>query len=346
MANNYPSFMAGMGIIGRMAAITMPVVNEAPQLRPLNILRDLPNVADLIEKCFASTMDSEGRSYLQQMRRAGRDNSFLRWASNAVETAAMPLSGYVWEESGQIIGNVSLIPHRSKHKRIYLIANVATHPDHRRRGIGRALTLAAVHHAQARRASEIWLHVRDDNPGAISLYDQLGFAEIARRTTWMGRPDRHASAPRGAFIARRHTRDWPLQKAWLEQVYPEFMSWYQPMPWNMLQPGLAASLYRFLLDYNVRHWSARAGGSPIAFLSWQAVNGQNDRLWAAIPERVNETILTALLTQARIELAWRQGLTLDFPAGQFIQAFEQAGFHPHRTLLWMKLMDASHVHDS
>ncbi len=152
-----------------MAAITIPLLAETPQLRPLNILHDLPAVADLIEKCFASTMDAEGRSYLQQMRRAGRDNSFLRWAASAVETASMPLSGYVWEENGQIIGNVSLIPHHHKRKKYYLIANVATHPDHRRRGIGRALTEVAIRHARARNSSEIWLHVRDDNPGAIAL---------------------------------------------------------------------------------------------------------------------------------------------------------------------------------
>jgi len=28
-------------------------------MRPLNILRDLPAVADLIEMCFASTMDAK-----------------------------------------------------------------------------------------------------------------------------------------------------------------------------------------------------------------------------------------------------------------------------------------------
>ena len=51
----------------------------------------------------------------------------------------------------------------------------------RRRGIGRALTVAAMHHARQRRASETWLHVRDDNPGAIALYAGLGFDELARR---------------------------------------------------------------------------------------------------------------------------------------------------------------------
>ena len=329
-----------------MAAITIPILKEVPQLRPLNVLRDLPSVADLIEKCFASTMDSDGRSYLQQMRRAGRDNTFLRWASNAVETASMPLSGYVWEENGQIIGNVSLIPHRYKHRKIYLIANVATHPDYRRRGIGRALTTAAIYHAQARHASETWLHVRDDNPGAISLYEQLGFQEILRRTTWQAQPDRNASLGYSLSITSRHPRDWPLQKEWLQQRYPEWMSWYQPMPWRSLQPDFFASLVRFLMDYSLRHWVVRIHGEISAMLSWQAVTGQNDRMWLASPEDADGKAVAALLAHARAELSWRPVLIVDFPAGQHNQAFEEAGFRPHRTLLWMKLMEERHVNPS
>ena len=327
-----------------MAAITIPILAETPQLRPLNILRDLPCVADLIEKCFASTMDAEGRSYLQQMRRAGRDNSFLRWAANAVETASMPLSGYIWEENGEIIGNVSLIPHRHKHKRIYLIANVAVHPDRRRRGIGRSLTLAAMLHARQRHASETWLHVRDDNPGAIALYASLGFEELARRTMWQAKPDRNASVDgSGLAITRRYSRDWPLQETWLQRLYPNLLTWYQPMPWNSLRPGLGPIFYRFMMDYSVRHWVARTDGIPTAIVSWQAMAGQNDRLWAAVPPESSEHALAALLLHARRELSWRQALTLDFPAGEYNNSIEEAGFQSHRTLLWMKLKPENSV---
>ncbi len=279
-----------------MAAITIPILAETPQLRPLNILHDLPGVADLIEKCFASTMDADGRNYLQQMRRAGRDNSFLRWASNAVETASMPLSGYVWEEAGEIIGNVSLIPHRHNHKKIYLIANVAVRPDFRRRGIGRSLTIAAMTHSRQRHASETWLHVRDDNPGAIALYANLGFEELARRTMWVARPDRNANAVTGEFtVTKRSSHDWPVQKDWLQRLYPDLLTWYQPMPWISLQPGLSGLFYRLIMDYTVRHWVARKGGAISAILSWQAMAGQNDRLWAAVAPQGSEQTLLALL---------------------------------------------------
>ena len=316
-------------------------------MRPLNILRDLPGVADLVEKCFADTMDPEGRRYLQQMRRAGQDNAFMRWASNMVESVSMPLSGYIWEEKGIIIGNVSLIPYRNARKKIYLIANVAVHPDFRRRGIGRALTVAAMRHAEAHHAIATWLHVRSDNPGAIALYISLGFEELARRTTWQARPDRNATIDGlGIAITGRPARDWPQQENWLQRIYPDLLTWYQPMPWKSLRAGIRAFIYRFMLDQEIHHWLARAEGNLAAVLSSQSMPDQNDRLWAAVPPQGSERALTALLLHARRALCWRQNLTLDFPAGEYASAIEAAGFHEHRTLLWMKLGEANSVHPS
>ena len=330
-----------------MAAITAPILSQTPQLRALNILRDLPGVADLVEKCFADTIDSEGRRYLQQMRRAGQDNSFMRWAANAVESVSMPLSGYIWEEHGEIIGNVSLIPYRHKQQKIYLIANVAVHPDHRRKGIGRELTVAAMRHARARHASETWLHVREDNPGAIALYTGLGFNELARRTLWQAKPDRNAALPEaGISVGKRAERDWPQQEKWLQQVYPDVLTWYQPMPWSSLRPGLVSLLYRFMMDQEVRHWLARTNGGISAILSWQGIPDMNDRLWASVPPEGGEDALTALLIHGRRNLPWRQNLSLDFPAGQYSAAIEAAGFHQNRTLLWMKLQAEIPVYPS
>ena len=324
-------------IINWMAAITSPIPISSQHLRPLNIVRDLPGVADLVEKCFANTMDAEGRNYIQQMRRAGQDNAFLRWASTAVETVSMPLSCYVWEENGEIIGNVSLIPYRHSRKKYYLIANVAVRLEDRRRGIGRSLTIVAMQHARPRHAFETWLHVRADNPGAIELYRSLGFIELARRTSWQASPDPNISPDVSAVsITSRAIRDWSTQEAWLHRLYPDLMAWYQPMPWLPLRPGPGPMLYRFLIDVTIRHWVARSGSSCSAVLSWQAMANKNDLLWAAVPPDGGEASLTALLLHARRALALRQKLTLDFPAGKYDASMETSGFQRYRTLLWMR----------
>jgi len=323
-----------------MAAGPSLVLSGMAQLRPLNVLRDLPAVADLVETCFANTMDAEGRRYIQQMRRAGQDNAFLRWATTAVETVSMPLSGFVWEENSEVIGNVSLIPYRWKKRRYFLIANVAVRPDQRRRGIGRFLTQAAMDQARRRGADEIWLQVRDDNPGAIDLYRSLGFVEMARRTTWQAKPDRTTPLPEPPeTITRRRKRDWGLQEDWLRRLYPGLMDWYQPTPWTLLRPGPGPALYRFVLDSDIRHWAVREGERLRCVLTWQAMTGMSDRLWAALPPGEDPSALTVLLAAVRRSMTWRQSLTLDFPAGECQAAIETAGFHIHRTLLWMKVVE-------
>jgi RimJ/RimL family protein N-acetyltransferase len=271
------------------------------------------------------------------MRRAGKDNFFLRWANSVVETASLPLSGYVWEENGEIIGNVSLIPFHHSRNTYYLIANVAVRPEFRKRGIGRALTLAAMQHARNRHAYETWLHVRADNPGAIELYRSLGFKDEHRRTTWQLLPGQVSSQNNPDFlITRRTARDWPAQQTWLRRVYPDQLSWYQPIPWTSLRPGFGPALYRLFSDQDIHHWVARTDGSPSAILSWQTSVGQNNRLWIAVPEQGQEVILTALLQQARNDSFYRTKTSLDFPAGNYVDSLKTAGFQPVRTLLWMK----------
>lgn len=321
-----------------MSSVTVPVkVNEHPNIRPLNVLRDLPAVADLIELCFSSTMDNDGQRYLSDMRRASHDDSFLKWASHMTETASLPLVGYIWEQDGRIVGNASLIAFRDRGKRIYLIANVATHPDYRRRGIGRALTERVMQQARAKNASAIWLHVRDDNPGAIKLYESLGFQEIARRTTWQATPDRSLSMPRSDIqVIARQPRFWPLQLDWLRRIYPEALNWYHSWNFNALQPGLWNWFYLLFVDFNVKQWAAVCNNELVATLTWMPQGGRSESLYGATGEGSDGGALTQLLIHARRSLSNQSSISLDYPAGEMTDAIRAAGFHARRTLLWMR----------
>lgn len=61
---------------------------------------------------------------------------------------------------------------------VHLLA-IATHPDHRRRGVAEALMADVC--AASPTARLITLEVRADNHGAIALYQRWGFAAIATR---------------------------------------------------------------------------------------------------------------------------------------------------------------------
>ncbi len=325
-----------------MTSIPIPArAPTHPNLRPLNILRDLSAVADLIELCFQNNMDSEGQDYVRQMRRASRDDSFLRWASRTIEGASMPMSGYVWEENGRIVGNASLIPFHHRRKRINLIANVAVHPEARRRGIARALTQECLSHARQRKADAIWLHVRDDNPGAIALYSQLGFRERFRRTTWLSAAGpAEPSAGRPASIVPRASRFWPRQKEWLERAYPDELGWYRLFNWSGFAPGLRYWLYLFFVDMNLRQWAALEGDHLQAVLSWTS-GGRADPLWLAAAPDADPQAVTALLLRARADLSARRKLVLEHPVGPLDESIRAAGFDAARTLIWMRAEGAT-----
>lgn len=321
-----------------MATITAPAREEHhPHIRPLNILRDLPPVADLIEQCFSNTMDSDGRRYLQDMRRAGNDNSFLNWANRVAESTTLPLSGYIWEEDHRIVGNVSLVPFRRKGNRLYLIANVAVQPEYRRRGIARALTERAIQHIHDKNVNNIWLQVRADNPEAIHLYQTLGFSEQARRTTWQAATDSRApSMETDIAITRRNSRFWQTQLHWLSRLYPEALAWHANWNLSSLKPGLIHSIYLLLLDSNVRQWAAVRKDELLATLSW-IPTGRGESLFAGTGEGSDPEALTALLIQARRDLySYYPHISMEFPVGSFDEAIQIAGFKPLRTLIWMQ----------
>ncbi len=61
------------------------------------------------------------------------------------------------------------------------IQTIAVAPESRRGGLGRAIVRTLINEAVKRGATEVFLEVRADNPGAENLYRSLGFQQIAMR---------------------------------------------------------------------------------------------------------------------------------------------------------------------
>jgi ribosomal-protein-alanine N-acetyltransferase len=57
----------------------------------------------------------------------------------------------------------------------------ATHPSHRRNGLGRALVGEVLRAARTRGAGRLFLEVRASNDQALALYRATGFVECGRR---------------------------------------------------------------------------------------------------------------------------------------------------------------------
>ncbi|KNG94354.1 GNAT family N-acetyltransferase [Pseudaestuariivita atlantica] len=61
---------------------------------------------------------------------------------------------------------------------------LATHPDHRRQGLARAVLAAFEAGAAAQGAERVFLDVRADNRAALGLYATAGYAETGRRARY------------------------------------------------------------------------------------------------------------------------------------------------------------------
>lgn len=321
-----------------MTVITIPFQTPAhPHLRRFNLRRDLGPVADLIELCFSETLDDDGRRYIRHMRATARRSTLLSWAAMAQDQISAPYSGFVWEDDGRVVGNLSHFAMPARGKRIYLIANVAVHPDYRKRGIARALTEAALEYSAEKKVDATWLHVREENDPAQHLYTSLHFVERTRRTTWITNAVQEVPPSLiGPVVGPRLREHWSQQAYWLDQLHPPVLDWYLPFKRNTFRPGLTGLFYRVLEDAQLKQWAATWQGQLLGVLAWQRGHGITDRLWLAAPAEYEDTAIPALLSYARWEFPARRKLSLEYPAGRGVEAFKTYGFAKEQTLIWME----------
>lgn len=157
-----------------MVAQTVQGTEAYRGVRPLNPARDLRQVALLLEEAFRQDLGAfHSWSRVPIVREIG---------ATLLSTAFMPvptesLRGFVYEENGHILGNVTLTLDDSRERR-WMISNVAVAEKFRRRGIARQLMVAAIDEARSRNAQWLILNVRPWNDSAVRLYEGLGFETV------------------------------------------------------------------------------------------------------------------------------------------------------------------------
>jgi ribosomal protein S18 acetylase RimI-like enzyme len=312
-------------------------------IRPIHLNTDIQPVADLVELCFAEAMDAEGRAYLRNIRLTGRNVNSLYLGSLTPETTTIPFHGYVWEEDGRIIGNVTLIYAKRNEQRLYFIANVSVHPDFRGKGIARQLTERALRHVREHQGSRVMLQVRDDNPSAIHIYESLGFKEINRRTNWVvdGEKQSKESVPENLRITRRASEDWSQQKNWLQEIYPGEVSWFLPFNMNKLTPGLMNWLDRWLNSESLKFWSVRNRDHLLGVGSLEVVNRYQHFLWLATSPAYEDAVIRSLIPHVIHHMRHPFKLLVNYPANRAVDAFLKAGLKVHNTLIWMETLISS-----
>jgi ribosomal-protein-alanine N-acetyltransferase len=122
---------------------------------------DLPRLVEIERAGFA-------HPWSEQQLRAELSNA---WSVILVAVVAGP------DGREQVAGHIVVwVVHDELH-----VLNVATAPEHRRRGVGRALMLEAHALGRARACREATLEVRRSNTPAIALYQALGYRQVGMR---------------------------------------------------------------------------------------------------------------------------------------------------------------------
>lgn len=87
-------------------------------------------------------------------------------------------------ENGEVLGYAGMHTVLSES----YVDNIAVFPEHRGRGVGRALTQALIDRAKAENGAFITLEVRASNVPAIALYTALGFQKAGVRRNFYTAP--------------------------------------------------------------------------------------------------------------------------------------------------------------
>ncbi|MDO8674291.1 MAG: GNAT family N-acetyltransferase [Dehalococcoidia bacterium] len=162
--------------------LTWRTADERRGIRAFNLRRDLAGVIDLVLLAFADEPErSTGQSSHEDLRALKQLSHFVWLTSLFSDQTREFFAGQVWEEDGKIIGNASVSKLGRDGSR-WLIGNVATYPEYRRRGIARSLVLAAIDFVRAQQGEFVVLDVRADNRPAYDLYLSLGFTHITGTT--------------------------------------------------------------------------------------------------------------------------------------------------------------------
>ena len=80
------------------------------------------------------------------------------------------------------------------------ITNIATHPDYRRKGIGRMIVQALETEAQSLELEHLFLEVREQNISARALYLSCGWEEIGLRKNFYSKPTDNAVLMKKEFL--------------------------------------------------------------------------------------------------------------------------------------------------
>lgn len=313
--------------------------------RPVNLRKDVPQVLALLNIAFRDSLDGEETRPLNSASLTQKP-----WIVTRLQQLSRGLvPGFVWDESGSIVGNVSLLT--SKIRGRYLVANVAVHPEFRRQGIARSLMETAIQSVREAGGHELLLQVRRENIAAIDLYEALGFRRLGSMTSWYATFRQFRLLPLaergmsldhgdGFFIRPLRRSEWRMAYRIDTSVVDPNLHWPEPLAGDHYRLGLWRWFSNLISGRKAETWIAEDEEGELAGLGailseWGRLHTLSLRVPPDARERVQRPLLAKLLR--RLQHSHRRNVRIDHPADDEIASnlLRQANFNPRRTLTTM-----------
>lgn len=322
-------------------------------LRPMDPMKDLRGVADLIEEAFASDLDRSGQSALRELRWLSYMGPILWWMVYLSPDHSDFLSGFVWEENKKIVGNITINRTAPGSKR-WMISNLAVAKNYRQRGIARGLMYTALELVKEYNGTSVSLQVRADNTAAKKLYESLDFIPVSG-TTYLSaqnvpivEADEEISLPDGITLRSQNYSSADIRRAYdlasasipiaLQKEWPLRQRHFQLSDKERLN-----NYFRRLIGAGASaRWIVEDGQRFIGLANIQpGFLREAHRIELIVHPDWRGSLEKPLVARAlRYLWPWRKnGLMIKQPAEhvEAIQAYKACGVREEQTLIWMKL---------
>jgi len=217
-------------------------------LRPMTLPGDFAPVIDMVAETFQYPENPEWGIQADEHQDMTREVRVLQrvWPIFRVLQVVSPslrevFGGFVWEESGRIVGVVFY--ERQGTTKSWHISTVGVLPEYRRRGIARKLVTKVIEELRGRGGMQTTLGVIDRNVPAYSLYRSLGFEPYSRTVEFElmanGAPEVPGLPPGYALERVKRSDDWRVQFELDKRISPPELTRYQPVvPGRYRTPAL------------------------------------------------------------------------------------------------------------
>jgi mycothiol synthase len=133
-----------------------------------------------------ATTDQMGQLLNSAFRRNIHSGAEYRTFQQMAPSYRAEFDTVIYDSNAMLVANAALTVHHDES--FAVVEPVATHPDHQRRGLARAVIMHGLIRAQQIGIRTAWIEAWHSNEAANQTYNQIGFVDVSQQRCWQRNP--------------------------------------------------------------------------------------------------------------------------------------------------------------